>query len=268
MTKQSRTVQKQEESDYINRVAPFNDPLIQKTENLQILNNKSDSAVFKISTVGSVNNPGAAFGLDFVTNDEFNVDTTSSIPSEFVITLSNLDVNQVGKINITKKTGQTFTFGNGTILLLGDQVTTQIGKAFISFEIIKAGANFIAVPLFAVPTPFVQLITDDQTGNGFTVDSSNAFWRISGDGLVQFKGFVSVTRDISGSTPFVRLVNPFPDDINKTEFANFPIIIMEETEGIVGDTFIDTALKTITIAPGLDVLETKKFFFDMTTYVL
>lgn len=147
MSKQNRATLKQKVADFINRVAPFTDPLIQKTEDNEIRDDFADSQIFRDSTVGTINNPSAAFGADFVTNDEYDIDTSSSIPSDFVITLSNLSNNETGKLNIIKKTTQKFSFGNAVILPYGTD-DGQAGEVFLSFLIHRTGGVYYAVPMF------------------------------------------------------------------------------------------------------------------------
>ena len=152
MALQNRETAKASVDEFIDRTAGGADPLIQKSEDKIIRTADLDNVVFKIPQVKDINNPSASVNVDFglisgAYNDEFAIDTTSSVPSEFNITLVGLEGNAVGKLDITKKTGQTFTFVNATVLTRGG-VENQVGLITLQYNIFKVGSTIYAVPLY------------------------------------------------------------------------------------------------------------------------
>jgi len=131
---------------FINRDAPFDgNPLIQKTEHLEVSGEDlPDSIIFKEPEVVSISSPGATFTADFATADEFTIDTSASIGSTFAVTLDGLENNRIGRLDITKKSADIFSFANGTMLPFGTIVQTGTS---ISFLIIKVGSAYFAQAL-------------------------------------------------------------------------------------------------------------------------
>lgn len=128
----------------IYRDDPFDDnPLIQRDDDYSVRADLIDSTVFKRSQATAINNPGASFTVDFSVYDEIIINTTSSAASAFTVSVSNLEVNSIGKIRITKKSGDTFTFSNADILPLV-ATTGQIGKTEIGFFIQRNGTYIFA----------------------------------------------------------------------------------------------------------------------------
>jgi hypothetical protein len=136
-------------TDFIDRVAPFDtDPLIQKAEHQIVTGDDlSDSVVFRLPVVQAINAPAAAFNVDFATGDRFDVDTTGSADGAFTITLSGLDGNNKGLLKITKKSGDTFTFANGLIAVVGD-TRGQSGKTEIYFRVELFDTDYVVDPLY------------------------------------------------------------------------------------------------------------------------
>ena len=148
MAKQNKVTHKAQQQALIDRTPPYDaNPLIQKTEDDEVRDQGIDNVVYQVSTVGTIGSPAAAFACDFATNDEYNIDTSGSGSSAFSITLSNLEGNSVGKLNIIKKTGDTFVFANGTILP-SNGTNGQTGLTTIAFMVVKAGATYNCVPLY------------------------------------------------------------------------------------------------------------------------
>lgn len=129
--------------DFINRNAPFDgNPLIQKSEDLEVRELLANSVIFKEPTTTSISSPGAAFSCDFAATDEFNIDTSGSVGSTFAVTLAGLENNRVGRLNITKKSADVFSFVNGTILPF--DLNIQVGVTSISFIVVKIGSLYYA----------------------------------------------------------------------------------------------------------------------------
>ena len=133
-------------NDFIDRISPFTDPLIQKSEHKELISDDlGDSVVFSTATEASINSPAAAFNVDFLTNDSYTVDTTGVGTTAFTITLVNLDGNRTGKIRILKKSGDTFTFANAEQYPF-DNTTNQSGLTEIRYIIKKTtGTNFVSI---------------------------------------------------------------------------------------------------------------------------
>jgi hypothetical protein len=204
-------------TDFINRVAPFDaEPLIQKTEHLEVEVDLGDSVVFREPTTASISEPGANFTVDFATADEVSVNTSSSIPASFNVTLANLRNNQVGRIIVTKKSGDVFSFANGEILNHDGSNTGQSGKTSLQFYVMKTGSAYKIIPgyLYQITNSMIAndaittakvvnaSITEAKTANSSSslitgVDS--AFFaggtianRKTVDGVIQYNGTVNI----------------------------------------------------------------------------
>jgi hypothetical protein len=147
----NRPTFKSKVADFINRVAPFTDPLIQKTEDNTIRDDMADSAIFKTPEVGSIVSPAAAFNVDFTTDDQINIDTAASGATSFTITIVGLSVNSIGKLNITKKSGDTFTFSNADIYPNFDTFG-QDGLTSIAFFVENDGGKFSTRAAYDIET--------------------------------------------------------------------------------------------------------------------
>lgn len=113
----NRPTWKQNFSDFINRINPFVDPLIPSPELQQVVGDDfGDSTLFSTPTEADIITPASSFSADFTLVDQYNIDTTASGDTSFIITLLNLNPNRTGLLSITKKSGDTFTFQNGVIV--------------------------------------------------------------------------------------------------------------------------------------------------------
>ena len=169
MALQNRETATQDTSDFINRVAPYNgNALIQKTEDNEIRAKDKNNVVFKVPQVKAINNPAAAFNVDFgeisnVFYDEYEIDSSSSVPTDFIITIQNLEGNSVGKLSIVKKVGQTYDFSN-VVLITRDGTVDQDGKNLLQFNLTVVNGTIYATPLYELKkalkiTSSVQLLT-------------------------------------------------------------------------------------------------------------
>lgn len=115
MAIKNRDTLKQQFDDFIDRVAPFDgNALIQKTEDKQVTNDELDSNLMKKDTESAINSPNSAIALDFVSVDLYTINSSGSIDTAFVFTISNLGTGQIARIAITKKSGDTYSFASGT----------------------------------------------------------------------------------------------------------------------------------------------------------
>jgi hypothetical protein len=203
MAKQNKATFLTQQDALLDRTAPYDaNALVQRTEDKAVRAQDLTNVVYQVSTVGTIGSPAAAFACDFATNDEYNIDTSGSGSSAFSITLSNLEGNSVGKLNITKKTGDTFVFANGTILP-SNGTNGQTGLTTIAFMVVKAGATYKVFPLFEdgawtqVPQPSVAAF--------LAVDTSNAFFRRTQKGEIKFKGYIECVQTSAGVPSYVEL---------------------------------------------------------------
>lgn len=177
----NRPTFKSKVADFINRVAPFTDPLIQKTEDNTIRDDMADSAVFKDPEVGSIVSPVAAFNVDFTTDDQINIDTSASGATSFTVTIVGLSVNSIGKLNITKKSGDVFAFANADIYPMFSNLG-QDGKTSIGFIIENDGGKFIANASYDfVTNQFFYLKLDASSSPMETAWYSVANWKMNVD---------------------------------------------------------------------------------------
>lgn len=254
-------------SDFINRVAPFDsDPLIQKTEDNIIRDDVVDSMVSEIPASASINNPAASFTVDFDAVEDHLIDTTSSIPNDFTITLDNLNGNVTGKISVTKKTGQTFAFSNATILGANDTIGQDglISLAFIvfiidgtyyairSYDRLVQGAN-IADDSISTSKLIDDIITVSKMGNAIT--SGISFTWLSGGsqitsqaGICQLVGTITPVAGPSlpltiGTLPTFRPVRQSNYLITPNDGAGVPLDITIQTNG---DVIVNNASTTDT----------------------
>ena len=169
MALQNRETATQDSNDFINRVAPYNgNALIQKTEDEEIRAKDKNNVVFKVPQVKAINNPAAAFNVDFgeisnVFYDEYEIDSSSSVPTDFIITIQNLEGTSVGKLSIVKKVGQTYDFSN-VVLITRDGTVDQDGKNLLQFNLTVVNGTIYATPLYELKkalkiTSSAQLLT-------------------------------------------------------------------------------------------------------------
>jgi hypothetical protein len=202
----NRSTLKQKISDYINRVAPFTNPLIQKSENLEVSGDVADSAVLKQSTVGSISAPAASFNVDFAVNDEYNINSSASIPAAFNITLQNLENNSIGKLNITKKSGDVFLFANGVIVNHDGTSTGQAGTTTINLIVCKIGSNYFIYPsyLYQVVTAMIAdaAITAEKLGTNSVTTAKINSAAVTTDKIAP-SGSLAVNFTLGGATNYV-----------------------------------------------------------------
>ena len=213
MTQYNRETLKNKETSFIGRTPPFNDPLIQRTEDLEIRHDNSDSQLFGIPTVADISPTSANFGLDFTINDEYNINLTT-VPAiqEFVITISNLSGNQIGKLNITKLSGQSVSFGNGEILP-SNTIDGQSGNVLISMQIVKSGINHYIFPLYNHVGAFAKTVEwiDMPVINGW---AGTVQYSIDYAGNVHVRG-----RGLSGTgVPSNAIFAILPSEIQQPDF--------------------------------------------------
>lgn len=116
MAQKNRPTLKQQFSDFINRVAPFDgNALLQKTEHLQIKDDLFDSLLNNTDFSDLINSPSAAINLDFSDFDMYRINSSGSGETDFNITINNLGTGQVARVHITKKNNDTYDFTNAVI---------------------------------------------------------------------------------------------------------------------------------------------------------
>lgn len=116
MARKNRPTLKQQFSDFINRVSPFDgNALIQKTEHNQVEEDLFDSLLNNTDTSDLINSPSAAIDLDFSANDLYRINSSGSGGTDFDITVNNLGTGQVARIHITKKNNDEFSFTNAVL---------------------------------------------------------------------------------------------------------------------------------------------------------
>ncbi len=157
--------------NFINRIAPFaGDPLIQKSEHLQVITDHLQSMVLKddeslaVATAGTMN-------LDASAADLFTIDTSGAGTASRTININNLEKGQRIRVKITKKTGDLFSVGSSTwwpIENSGGDVE-QDGLLDFSFE----AWNIDGV--LRISTLKASIISDSRSSTSpFDMASSNA----------------------------------------------------------------------------------------------
>lgn len=100
---------------FINRTPPFDgDPLIQKADHQIIVGQDlPDSVIFRDPQVFAINNPALpTIDVNFNLGDRCDIDVTGSVDTDFILNVSNLQGQDTGIINITKKVGDSISFSN------------------------------------------------------------------------------------------------------------------------------------------------------------
>ena len=116
MALKNRPTLKQQFSDFINRISPFDgNALIQKTEHNQVEDDLFDSLLNSTDSSDLINSPSAAINLDFSAFDMYRINSSGSGETTFNITINNLGTGQVARIHITKKSNDTYSFTNAVI---------------------------------------------------------------------------------------------------------------------------------------------------------
>lgn len=286
MSQKNRPTLKAQFADFINRIAPFDgNPLIQKTEHLQVEDDMFDSLLNKVDASVLINSPGALIGLDFESIDLYRINTSGSVDTVFTLTPSNIGTGQIGRIEIVKKSNDVFAFSNAVITPISN--LNQTGTA-LSYYVHNVNGTLIASSSLTIPksdnisdnTPdqlatskaivnlknnrsakvqdaFIAL-TAPATGD-YTIDTSNAFVRTTDQGYVQFKGFVETTR--IAPAPFVRI---FQVAAPQKPSRDMSLVISSGIGSSIGGELL-TSNGEFTI-PG--EAGTNKYFIDGLTYVL
>jgi hypothetical protein len=154
-------------ADFINRVAPFNaQPLIQKSEHLTVVGTDlGDSVIFKAGTSAAITSPAASFNADFATGDQININTSGSVDTAFTVTIQNLNTNETGVLNVTKKSGDTIAFANAVIAPV-NSTEGQTGKTALKFFVKKISSDYVAIIGYDAKVPFANLATDTRPTYG------------------------------------------------------------------------------------------------------
>jgi len=136
MSIKNRPTLKTQFLNFISRLAPFDgNPLIQKTEHNQVIQDHLDSQVLKIDESVAVVT-AATMNLDASTADLFTIDTGAAGTAARTININNLETGQRVRVEITKKTGDTFTVGSSEWWPIrdGSGNIEQTGLTDLSFE--------------------------------------------------------------------------------------------------------------------------------------
>ena len=142
MAIKNRPTLKQQFTDFINRVPPFDgDPLIQKAEHDQVSQDLFDSLIAKSDNNQSINSPSALIDLDYTSFDLYTINSSASVDVSFTITLNNVSTGQVARVAITKKSNDVYSFSNAVIANIGN--VSQTGTT-ISFFVHNIGGVLVA----------------------------------------------------------------------------------------------------------------------------
>ena len=194
----NRGTLQQKITDFINRVSPFTAPLIQKSEDLEVRTDVLDSVIFRIPTIGSISSPAATFTADFATNDEININSAASIAASFNVTLANLRGNSIGKLNITKKTNDTYVFANAQIIP-HNTAAGQTGTTVLNLLVINTDTGYFVIPAYNVRVPLTYL---DVVAATAISSLTNGRVQRSFDGVCQISGILIASVQGSQSFPF------------------------------------------------------------------
>lgn len=223
-------------SDFINRVSPFNTfPLIQKVEHEQLVGSDlGDSVIFRQPSVQVINSPLSAISVNFDLADRFDIDTTGSGDNAFTITLSGLQGNESGIINITKKTADTFVFSNADNAVLSN-FRGQNGVSSLVFRIKNVNSFFLSEQIFpSFSFPGDQGTTGlgfgiNLSGSGTSLPISEQSWRWERAGnIVHFQASIEgISASLGSSTSALQI------DLRGT---TFPSIEITTTNNIVTES--------------------------------
>lgn len=143
MARKNRPTLKQQFSDFINRIAPFDgNALIQKTEHLTVEDDLFDSLLNNSDSSDLINSPSAAISLDFAAFDMYRINSSASGGASFNITINNLGTGQVARIHITKKNNDTYSFTNAVIGQINN--LDQTGKTILVFWVHNINGVLVA----------------------------------------------------------------------------------------------------------------------------
>lgn len=219
----NRSTWKSKFADFINRVAPFDaQPRIQKSEHQSVVGTDlGDSVIFRDGTVQSITSPAAAFDVDFDDGDRFDIDTSASVTTSFTITLQNLQQNETGVLNITKKSGDTVAFANAIIAPF-DSTGGQMGKTALRFFIKKVNSSYVAIVGYSVSgnevVSFTPGIEFSSTGTiTYSSQSGVALQTTLSNGDIKVDFNISIAIISIGASSGVAWVNGLPLEAN----ANF-----------------------------------------------
>lgn len=141
MAKKNRPTLKQQFNDFINRVAPFDsNPLIQKSEHLNVESDLFDSIILKEENPFDINAPGSNIALDFDVIDSYSINSQASIDVNFTLDVTNLSGGQVGRVEVIKKTNDVFSVNGFDIANISN--LSQQGN-IINFYIVNVRGNLI-----------------------------------------------------------------------------------------------------------------------------
>lgn len=135
MSKNTATL-KTQFNNFIDRNAPFDaNPLIQKTEHDQVIQDHLDSQVLKNDDSVAVVT-AATMNLDASASDLFIIDTTGDGSAAYTINVNNLETGQRVRVELTKKVGDIITVGSSEWWpnTLEDGTIIQVGLTDLSFE--------------------------------------------------------------------------------------------------------------------------------------
>lgn len=175
MAQKNRPTLKQQFSDFINRIAPFDgNALVQKTEHNQVEDDFFDSTLNKTDTSSLINSPGAAIPLDFDSIDLYRIDSSGSVETAFTFTLSNIGTGQVARIYIEKKNNDTFSFSNAVIVPITN--IKQTGESKIVFFVHNINGILVAShDLGIAKTNSISDSSDNKLATSKSVNDLNDF---------------------------------------------------------------------------------------------
>ena len=136
MSIKNRPTLKTQFLNFISRLAPFDgNPLIQKSEHNQVIQDHLDSQILKSDESLAVVT-AATMNLDASASDLFIIDTGAAGTAARTININNLETGQRVRVEITKKTGDTFILGSGEWYPIrdGSGNIEQVGLTDLSFE--------------------------------------------------------------------------------------------------------------------------------------
>jgi len=292
MSRKNRPTLKQQFSDFINRVAPFDgNPLIQKTEHEQVETDLFDSLLTNTDSAQAINNPGPAFAVDFLAFDLYNVNSSASIDTAFTITVNNLGTGQLGRISITKKVNDTYSFANASFA--GISNLNQIGLTSLKLYVLNVNGTLFVISNLSIAKsdsinsnnsdqlatskavfdlevdldtrksdktqPAFQSVTPNASGSFNLIDYEIEV-RETDQGEIQFAGFATYEQPGSAS-PFISLgLIPVGLRPNRTIQSVIATDSLVTNVAIIGTDGLITGL-----SPGNG--NTRTYYFDVVTFV-
>jgi hypothetical protein len=268
MSIKNRPTLKTQFLNFISRLAPFDgNPLIQKTEHNQVIQDHLDSQILKKDDSAAVVT-AATMNLDASASDLFIIDTGAAGTAARTININNLETGQRVRVEITKKTGDTFTVPGSEWWpnTLEDGSIIQVGLTDLSFEAwnINGTIRVNLLEPMKVTNESIRLSAyiDGATAafKGFTVNED--IWTISklgtgGYGI--FKNAVHLTVALMESSNYAISVNslrtssvapgnvPVASDISRAfiyEDSGTRVSIGTEVAGSIADLNFFITIKT------------------------